>query len=82
MAIDIVLSGLAVAVLCGQYWILFKVIRFYVKRELWRRDIIRNADDDWCMCGDRVDSHNFGSGHSPVGMRSYHMNNLLEMRIE
>ena len=28
----------------------------------------KEIDPDWCWCGDRVDQHTMGSGHSPVPM--------------
>lgn len=34
-----------------------------------------------CCCGDAVDSHNMGSGHSPVDELQYHAANLAE-RLE
>jgi dsDNA-binding SOS-regulon protein len=31
---------------------------------------------DCCMCGSRMDSHDIGSGHSPVSMYDYEMQSL------
>lgn len=35
-------------------------------------------DHDTCMCGSSIDSHNIGSGHSPVSMADYSMNMITE----
>ncbi|HBS7389295.1 TPA: hypothetical protein MAQ57_001836 [Klebsiella pneumoniae] len=41
-------------------------------------DIIRNADNDYCICGDLMKSHVIGGcGHS-IGMFDYHYNKWLE----
>lgn len=30
------------------------------------------SDEDTCMCGDPMDAHNIGSGHTPVSMADYY----------
>ena len=43
------------------------------------RDALANsgAESGYCMCGDPVDSHNIGSGHSPVDSHVYYATQLL-----
>ncbi|MEW9021941.1 hypothetical protein [Klebsiella pneumoniae] len=41
-------------------------------------DIIRNADNDYCMCGDLMKSHVIGGCGHPIGMFDYHYNKWLE----
>lgn len=33
------------------------------------------GDDEYCMCGDKMDSH-FGYNHSPVSIRDYQLSQL------
>lgn len=80
--VELLLGALAVFVLTGNCWIAYKITQFYTKRIAALRDVIRNTDDDYCMCGDSADSHSFGSGHAPIGMRSYYTLKVYEMRIE
>ncbi|MHB4739895.1 hypothetical protein ACYB53_27860 [Klebsiella pneumoniae] len=40
--------------------------------------IIRNADNDYCMCGDLMKSHVIGGCGHPIGMFDYHYNKWLE----
>lgn len=82
MLTEVLLTGAALMLVSINCWIVFKILKFYIDRTVALRDVIRNTDDDYCMCGDSVDSHNFGSGHAPVGMRSYYANKVYEMRIE
>jgi len=37
------------------------------------RNVLANsgAESGYCMCGDPVEGHNIGSGHSPVDSHSY-----------
>ncbi|WP_142501297.1 hypothetical protein [Klebsiella sp. 2680] len=41
-------------------------------------DIIRNADNDYCMCGDLMKNHKLGGCGHPTGMFDYHYNKWLE----
>ncbi|HBQ3471786.1 TPA: hypothetical protein L7W60_001559 [Klebsiella quasipneumoniae subsp. similipneumoniae] len=41
-------------------------------------EIIRNADNDYCMCGDLMKSHVIGGCGHPIGMFDYHYNKWLE----
>lgn len=41
-------------------------------------DIIRNADNDYCMCGDLMKSHVTGGCGCPTGMFDYHYDKWLE----
>ncbi len=36
------------------------------------------ATSGYCMCGDPVEGHSIGSGHSPVDAHSYHAGNLVK----
>lgn len=78
----IILSFLAVCVFSCQLWILFCTVRFHVKRMMLTFHARSKASNDHCMCGDRVDSHGFGSGHSPVSEFDYAMASVDKMRIE
>ncbi|HDU5243898.1 TPA: hypothetical protein RFU79_003579 [Klebsiella pneumoniae subsp. pneumoniae] len=40
--------------------------------------IIRNADNDYCMCGDLMKSHVTGGCGCPTGMFDYHYDKWLE----
>ena len=40
--------------------------------------IISNADNDYCMCGDSMKSHVHGGCGHPTGMFDYHYNQWLE----
>lgn len=40
--------------------------------------IISNADNDYCMCGDAMKSHVHGGCGHPTGMFDYHYNQWLE----
>lgn len=35
-------------------------------------DIINNASNDWCMCGEAMESHGHGGCSHPTGMFDYH----------
>lgn len=35
-------------------------------------DIINKADNDWCMCGEAMESHGHGGCGHPIGMFDYH----------
>jgi len=78
----LLLSCIASLVFCCQLWILFCTVRFYVKRMMFSLHVRSKASDDYCMCGDRVDSHSFGSGHSPVSEFDYGMMSVEKMRIQ
>lgn len=78
----IILSLMAAFVFSCQLWILFCTVRFYVKRMIFAWHVKSKAPDEHCMCGDRVDSHSFGSGHSPVSELDYGMASIERMRIE
>ena len=41
-------------------------------------DIISNADNDYCMCGDAMKNHAHGGCGWPTGMFDYHYNKWLE----
>lgn len=77
-----ILSLLAACVFSCQLWILFCTVRFYVKRIMLAWHVKSKASDVHCMCGYRVDSHSFGSGHSPVSEFDYGMASIERMRIE
>ena len=36
------------------------------------------AESGYCMCGDPTDSHNMGSGHSPVDSHVYEASRFIE----
>jgi hypothetical protein len=36
----------------------------------------------WCMCGDRVDHHSMGSGHSPVSMFDHSLGRMEEENLQ
>ena len=36
------------------------------------------AESGWCMCGDKVEGHNIGSGHSPVDAHVYAASHFVE----
>ena len=38
-----------------------------------------SAETGFCMCGDKVESHNIGSGHSPVDEGSYRRCHIIEV---
>lgn len=80
--IELTLSLLALFVTCVNCWILFKVIRFHAKRLTALHHVLRHTDYDYCMCGDSMDSHGFGSGHAPVSTRDYHLSNMPKLMIE
>ncbi|MCS2161681.1 hypothetical protein MUU47_11240 [Scandinavium sp. H11S7] len=40
--------------------------------------IINNADNDYCMCGDAMKNHAHGGCGHPTGMFDYHYNKWLE----
>lgn len=79
---NVILSLLAACVFSCQLWILFCIVRFYVKRMMFELHVRSKASDDYCMCGDRVDRHSFGSGHSPVSEFDYGIMQVDNMRIE
>lgn len=37
-----------------------------------------DAESGYCMCGDPIESHGYGSGHSPVDSHSYYAMRLVE----
>lgn len=78
---ELILSLLALFVTCAHLWILFKVARFHVNRLRVKFHIMRYTDYNYCMCGDSMDSHGFGSGHAPVSTRDYHMQDVYKLRI-
>ncbi|ENU3137560.1 hypothetical protein ACFHZ2_002793 [Klebsiella pneumoniae] len=41
-------------------------------------EIIRNADNDYCMCGDLMKSHVIGGCGHTIGMFDYHYNKWLD----
>ena len=44
--------------------------------------IINNADNDYCMCGDAMKNHTHGGCGHPTGMFDYHYNQWLEASNE
>lgn len=44
--------------------------------------IVNNADNSYCMCGDSMESHVGGGCGSPTGMFDYHYNAWLESEKE
>ena len=40
--------------------------------------IINNADNDYCMCGDAMKNHTHGGCGHPTGMFDYHYNQWLQ----
>ncbi len=44
--------------------------------------IINNADNDYCMCGDAMSGHGHGGCGHPTGMFDYHYNKWLESDSE
>lgn len=78
----LLLSCIASLVFCCQLWILFCTVRFYVKRMMFSWYTKSRASAKYCMCGDLVESHNFGSGHSPVSEFDYGMALVEKMGIE
>lgn len=44
--------------------------------------IISNADNDYCMCGDAMKNHTHGGCGHPTGMFDYHYNQWLEASNE
>ncbi|EIV2909296.1 hypothetical protein L7Q45_003635 [Citrobacter braakii] len=40
--------------------------------------IINNADNDYCMCGDAMKNHTHGGCGHPTGMFDYHYNRWLQ----
>lgn len=79
---SVFLSVLAACIFSCQLWILFCTVRFYVKRTMLTWHVKSKASDEHCMCGDRVDSHSFGSSHSPVSEFDYGMMSVEKMRIQ
>lgn len=45
-------------------------------------DIINNADNSYCMCGDAMKSHGHGGCGSPTGMFDYHYGRWVESETE
>lgn len=44
-----------------------------------REEVLRkDASEGYCVCGDPIDSHSIGSGHSPVDAGDYHVWCLVE----
>lgn len=41
-------------------------------------DIINNADNSYCMCGDAMKNHTYGGCGHPTGMFDYHYGKWLE----
>lgn len=44
------------------------------------RNVLANsgAESGYCMCGDPVEGHSFGSGHSPVDSHAYMAHQIVE----
>lgn len=63
------------------YFIVMKMIRQYL---FWKDDCKRmllSANDDYCMCGDRIDAHNACGDHAPLSEYEWAVKNLPELKL-
>lgn len=78
---DIVV-GFAVGVLIVVWALMAVIVVRYICKKRKYKVIVNMLDDDYCMCGDLVSSHNFGSGHAPIGQLDYFMGTTKKPKYE
>lgn len=53
----------------------------YVDWKLECKRMLLSADDDYCMCGDRIDAHHEYGGHAPLSEYEWAIKNLPELKL-
>lgn len=59
----------------------FRVKAIYYDFLYWLTGENPYAEEEYCMCGELVDYHNIGSGHSPVSQTDYYRKPPVWRRI-
>lgn len=58
-----------------------ELIDQYVDWKLECKRMLFSANDDYCMCGDRIDAHNAYGDHAPLSEHEWAVNNLTELKF-
>lgn len=58
-----------------------ELIDQYVDWKLECKRMLLSANDDYCMCGDRIDAHNAFSNHCAVSEYEWAVKNLPELKL-
>ena len=79
---DLILFIIVVPILLNAViYMCIELIDQYLDWKLECKRMLLSADNDYCMCGGRIDQHTINDGHCPVSEYDWAVNNLPELKL-